>query len=906
MNLIGRFFFILGLTTVLHSFVYSQEFSYSNSPLQFIINDIEKKTHYRFLYREALIADINTSFHTDKKKLLKSFSSAISPHQLDIKVDEQRHQVLIFKSRLPSLTKTINISGNIVDDETGERLPFATISWYEFGDLKGTTTNTSGSFNLKIPISEIAISLKASYIGYNTEYVYFDNQEVKSLEELTIRLTPKPFSGKEIVVQGINFYTPNDTVLHGLMEIGSFSPLGESNAVRSLQLLPAVSINTAINDGINIRGSTSDGLHVLLDGHTVYNQSHLFGLLDAMNSDALKSSGFYYDIIPAQYQAPLGGTLSLITRTGSLNDIKSSSGISNTAIKSTIEGPIIRGKSSWLLSGRMSYLGEVNWFNNAKLIEHGLNVNRRADLTVDPRLETSCEIFFRGFCDDPIILEIIKERLSLTEISILDTDASFYDLHSKLYFETKAGSQIMIGGYFGNDNSTVNYQIDEFENPTENKTLNNWKNTSLNGQLTKYIGNGFTSRSVLGYTNYSSNYFKQDFIFEDINETNSAVNLDSLNINPLNLRNEIIQFDLRQSVSKQLENGFLEIGISYSDFDVRYRELGLVVNSFESRRTSQLLDFFQQLDLETSTQLKISLGTRIHYFSNGRYLRMSPRLKAYYQIDNKRSFSLGFSRNYQFINSLQIYNINSNEFWILSNDEQPPSSVNYFSSGLYYNLSNNLYIQAEGYFKMYQNIRFHELNTDYTSISFQNNKAPWFYQNEGLSRGLEVLMKNRFKFITFTSTYTFSLTKFKNETKSNSDEYLLNNGEYFLADWDRRHQITNVSEIKLAKGFTLLSSWIFGTGIPSRVNKANERFSDARLPNYSRFDLTLNFKKYINKTKLETSFTLYNAFNRSNAWYSQLSQVNVPSYLSNNRKRNLYTHVYDLGIQPSFNIVLSF
>lgn len=126
------------------------------------------------------------------------------------------------------------------------------------------------------------------------------------------------------------------------MKIGTFSPLGESNAVRSLQMLPAVSMNTALNDGINIRGSSSDGFHVLLDGLTVYNQSHLFGLLDAMNADVLKSSGFYYDVTPAQYQAPLGGTLSLITRTGSINDFRSSFGISNTALKSTVEGPLIK------------------------------------------------------------------------------------------------------------------------------------------------------------------------------------------------------------------------------------------------------------------------------------------------------------------------------------------------------------------------------------------------------------------------------------------------------------------------------------------------------------------------------------------------------------------------------------
>ncbi|MBO6795166.1 MAG: TonB-dependent receptor [Balneolaceae bacterium] len=854
--------------------VSAQDYSYQNKALLEIIRDIESHTEYRFLYREALIADIRISFDADPSDLFEILEQTIQSSGLGLKVNDNRNQAIIYKTGEVSSTSEVNIHGFVVDAYTGERLPFATISWRELGQIKGVNSDATGRFSISAMLSEPSISLLVSYVGYASQQITVSLEEATNLADVTVRLIPKKYDGKEIIVQGVNFYSPSDTLLYGLMKVGSFSPLGESNAVRSLQTLPAVSMNTAINDGINIRGSSSDGFQVLLDGQTMYSQSHLFGLLDAMNPDVLRSSGFYYDITPAQFHAPLGGTLSLITRTGSLNKFSTTLGLSNTAVSSTIEGPLKKGASSFILSGRWSYMDELNWFNNSKMIEYGLDVDRELEILVPPRFDNR---FIRS--------------ISLDEIDVQSTNASFYDLHGKVYSEFENGNQFIISGYFGKDEAAQSYFRDEQNIITTNQTTNNWNNATISAQFNANLNTNLYSESSFGYTDFNSDYLKEDFAFPVRTNANGA-QTDSVNIRPLSLENRVKQVELKQGFKAQLESGTINFGVNYTDFDVQYTELGDVRESFISRRTSQLVDVYSQWDYAANETVGLNLGSRLHYFSNGGYLKFSPRIKLSIRENENLHIGFGFSRNYQFINRLSFYNINSNDFWILSNEDQPPSSVNHLSGGVYYHASNWAYVQVEAFNKQFANLRLHELNTGLISQSFRNEETPWFYENDGRSKGLEFLVKNWHKEVTLSNAYTYSISEIKNE--------LLNNGEYFNPSWDRRHQLTSTVDIELNQGFNLLMAWTFGTGSPSRIGNSN------RLPNYSRFDVSLTYKNQFKRSKIDASFSIYNTFDRANAWYDEQRIGTVTSITNVSRSAIFQTHVYDLGIQPSFNVKISY
>lgn len=861
--------------------LFAQSYSYTNEPLLQIITDIEKRTEYRFLYREALISDIKVSIEANESSFLARLSEELKPNNIGLKIDEDRKQALIYRSSEKDAVKTIRVNGFVVDSGTGDRLPYSTISWRDDGELKGVASNPSGSFDIITNSDASELSFIVSYVGYKPQSFALSFDEQTLWKDISIRMEPEELGGKEIVIRGVNFYTISDTVLDGMVKVGAFSPLGESNAVRSLQMLPSVSLNNAISDGINIRGSSSDGFQVLLDGQVMYHQSHLFGLLDAMNPDVLKTSGFYYDITPAQFQAPLGGTLSLITKTASLNEIRGSAGFSNTAGNATLEVPLIKGTSSLLVSGRLSYLDQINWLNNQGLVEFGLDVNRPADVVLNQPPPQSGPNFIQS--------------ISLNTIEVDNTEAQFYDVHSKFYYETTNGSQFSISGYLGHDDASQDYFRSVADVPVQYTTTNFWDTKTISANFSTRLSETTFSESSIGLSNYESQYTKDDFEFQ-FRQDEAGPNRDSSITAQLSLENSLTEFTAHQSFYTTFEGFSMKYGIKYSDFDVEYAEISLLRNSFRNRRTSQLVDLYHQVDITGIDQMNINLGNRFHYFSNGQYLRWSPRAKVQFFPESMVSAGLGFSRNYQFMHQLQFYNINSSDFWVLTNEDQPPSAVNYYTASVQFRPADMLYLQVEGYYKAFENLRFHELNTGLASNSFRNDESPWFYENDGIGKGIEVLMKNRFNKISFTSAYTLSSIRLRNDR--------INNGEYFYADWDRRHQFSLVSEISMFTGFNAYVSYTYGTGSPNRFDL--QRFQETpRLPDYSRVDLTFSYSVQINDGSLKASVSVYNLTDNRNPWYAERKPVTIETR-NRELRASAMTNVFDLGVQPSFSIAYYF
>ena len=289
--------------------------AYTDAPIREVIQAIEAQTPYRFLYRDALVTGKTVSFETDTARVLEAFARALQRHRLTLQVDPSRHQVLLYPATEALPDSAILIPGQVLDAESGARLPFATVSWREEGRLRGDAANEAGVFRIELEAQRLGrevLEVTASYVGYEPRRVRIDLDAPPSA--LAIRLEPQDLFSPEVVVSGTVLHTDLDTAWHALLRSGLFSPLGESSVVRSLQALPAVSLTTAFSSGLNVRGSRADGFQVLLDGIPIYNQSHFFGLFDAFNEDALQTVGLYYGIAPADFQAPPGGTLSVVTR----------------------------------------------------------------------------------------------------------------------------------------------------------------------------------------------------------------------------------------------------------------------------------------------------------------------------------------------------------------------------------------------------------------------------------------------------------------------------------------------------------------------------------------------------------------------------------------------------------------
>lgn len=856
---------------------YSQH-SYSNTPLIDIINDIEKTTSYKFLYREALVSNLQLTMTSEPNALLDSLQSELKRHRISMRVDSARKQVVIYKSNDDPHAGNNEVSGYVVDATTGERLPFATLYWTKNGSLKGTTANSAGHFSLSETSRDTSLLVTASYVGYGSRSTEIDREDGSAVDELTIRLTPESIGGNEIIVTGQNYFSSLDTLLRDYVDMGNFSPLGESNTLRALQLLPSVSINTAMSNGLNVRGSASDGLHVLLDGTPIFNQSHLFGLLDSFNADVLRRSGLFYDITPAQFQAPPGGTLTLSTKTGSLNEFHSSIGVSNSSYRATLEGPLVKGKSSWLLSGRHSYMNSVNWLNNSDLIEWGLNIDRPSE---------------------PIGVNLVDVESRL--ITPGAYQAQFFDVHGKLYFEGNRGNRFYISSYYGGDDTDQSAErlIRKFDEPTstsflgpiEVETNNTWDNFAASAHYEHSFSPSVFSHTSASFSVYETDYAKSDFTYIQFDEES---NLSEAFIYPFANRSIINELKGEQRIDVDFREFLWTIGASYQYYLGEYYENSFDRPGFFIHESAHKVDAYTQFDFNRWNYVRLNAGARFHYYTNGSFLRGSPRIKLELLPKQPVTLSMGYSRNYKFLHQINLYNVISADVWILSKESQPPSEVDYLTSGIYIKPGPWLYLQAESYIKHFNDLRLHEINTQSLTNTFA--EAPWFSDNNGYGRGVEILMRNSFKGFSLTNTFTWSKMELQNER--------LNNGEVFPVEWDRTYRYTVTAEINPIKHFYIYLSWLYATGTPNQLATFGPD-TIKRLADYYRTDLNFEYKRKTDFGEMDLSLSFFNLFDRQNPWYREYSFV-IDASRPRERLRTVPVNVFDLGFQPSFEVSLSF
>lgn len=852
-------------------------FSFQNTPLKEVISQIESETGYFFLYREAQIADIYITLQSTEEEIFDDLQLILRDYNIDLRTDTERRQVLLVRSQPQrQQSQTMSVSGQVVDATTGERLPFATIMWTENEELEGVVSNASGQFSLRSRTVGSTLNLSVSYIGYRDGEVQIDLTSTNRIADITIRLEPDPIQSQEVIVSGFTGSNPSDTLLTGMIDAGRFSPLGESNTIRALQSHPSVSKGTALNNGLNVRGSTPDGFLVILDGMSIFNQSHLFGLLDSFNADAIRSAGYYFGVIPANIDTPTGGTLNLITRTGSLNEFQSRVGVSNTTVNGIVEGPL-GNRSSWLLSARTSYMDQLTWFNNSKLIQWGLDIDR-------PKRVASGEPDFTDL--------VLKPG---------DASAQFVDLHGKLYHETSGGGRFILSGYFGGDRTSQSagrrtrssgadgqYVFEEVE------TSNLWGNALLSIQYDQELSNSIYSSTTAGFSSYETEFDKDDFVY-------SRVSFDSVNESttiftyPFRNRSSINELKVNQDVelNSRLVSGTL--GGTWRYYRGEYGESSFDRPSYFSETDAHLGDLYLHTEWNPLSFLQLNAGIRGYFYSPGERFLLGPRFQARISPVSSLSFFGGYSVNHQFLHRVSLENATTADVWILSTKNQPPASAEQYSTGIEFIPAPFFYLKVEAYLKTYENLRFHELYTQSLENTFSG--TPWFFQNSGDAKGVEVILRNRFKHFLLTHSYSISRMVFRNPG--------LLNGEEFFADWDRTHTYNAVLETAFSERVNLYLSWIMMSGAPNSLSTFGED-TDKRLDAYYRLDSTIEYHHpFRNDSSLEVSFSVFNLLNRDNVWYRTYA-FSFDETRSIPRLRPLPVDVLDLGFQPSFSVKYTF
>ncbi|MGB0167321.1 MAG: TonB-dependent receptor [Luteibaculum sp.] len=223
---------------------------------------------------------------------------------------------------------------------------------------QGTITDQYGRF--KIRKNPNADSLCVSFLGYEricratkdlAQNIVFELEKNAIVtQEVEIEAERKTY------VQDVQMSTQKMDMKQ-IEELPAF--MGEVDVLKSIQLLPGVQSAGEGNAGYYVRGGGPDQNLILLDKAPVYNASHLLGLFSIFNHNAIGDPTLIKGGMPARFGNRLASVLEIPTKTGDFQKHNFGGGIGLIASRFHANGPIVKDKVSYLVTGRRTYIDAV-------------------------------------------------------------------------------------------------------------------------------------------------------------------------------------------------------------------------------------------------------------------------------------------------------------------------------------------------------------------------------------------------------------------------------------------------------------------------------------------------------------------------------------------------------------------
>jgi hypothetical protein len=713
-----------------------------------------------------------------------------------------------------------SVSGEVKDVNTGESLIGVSIK-VPGGSTLGTSTNNYGFYSLALDSGETSIIV--AYVGYDTQEIKIDFSADRKLD---IRLRQSGNALNEVVVRASN---QNDKVNSTTMGLDKLSRedisklpvlFGEKDVVKALQLLPGVKNTGDGNGGFFVRGGAADQNLIILDEAIVYNPDHLLGFFSTFNADAVKEVSLYKGNMPAQYGGRLSSVMNVVMKEGNNQRFQGEAGIGLISSRLSFEGPIVKDKGSFFVSGRRTYV----------------------------------DLFLKASSDQ----EVSENKLY------------FYDLNLKANYSFGAKDRVYIAAYRGRDKIGFGEQFGI-----------TWGNTTGSIRWNHQFSPRLFSNSSMIYSNYD---YDIDLDMASINgQITSQIkdwNLkEEIKIYPNN--RHAISMGIN-AIYHQLRPGTYAGNISLTSKPINY-SLESAVYAADSWKASEKLQIDYGLRLSSFAALggdqpyftlnsdKEIVNTIFYddHKSAKTYVNLEPRLSLRYLLNERSSWKVAYSRNSQYLHLLSNTGTgNPTDKWVSSNINIKPGISDMVSLGYARNLGKNTYqLSVETYFKKMQ----HQIDyKDGANVLSSDPIDPQLLYGDGRAYGLELLLRKNAGKWTGWLGYTLSRTEVQIEG--------INGGSWYNARQDRSHNISLVGVYSANSHWDLSASFVYYTGhavsFPSGKYDADGQVAfyyaernGYRMPAYHRLDLsaTRKFKprKYY---RTELSLGLFNAYGRANAY----------------------------------------
>lgn len=737
--------------------------------------------------------------------------------------------------------QTHTISGTITDQASGEALIGATV--YDYISGKGTTSNNYGFYSLTLPVD--SVRLRYSYVGFKTEVQVFYHDQKRTVNIELEGITQ--LQGVEITAnqeREIIEKTQMSTIDISLEKVRDLPVLlGERDLIKTIQLLPGVQSGTEGSSGMYVRGGGPDQNLILIDGVPVYNANHLFGFFSVFNTDAINSVKLIKGGFPAEYGGRLSSVLDIRMKEGNSKKITGEGGVGIIASRLTLEGPIVKDKTSFMISGRRTYI----------------------DLLTRPMIRA---------VDDA------------------DLGYFFYDANAKINHKFSDRSRLYLSGYFGRDRFFVK---DKYSYSTGSSDIYReefyarlqWGN-SIGALRWNYIFNPrLFSNTTITYSNYGFNVMSKNEsrYIENGEKKTSLSQIEYLSgISDWSGR---FDFNYVPNPDHYIKFGGGYIYHTFKPGVNRYRErsdYGQADTLFGSSKiyAHEFFSFIED-DYKLTEALKVNAGIHFSGFNveNKTYLSLQPRVSARYLINDRTSVKASYASMSQYLHLLSNVGIGlPTDLWVPPTANIKPQQAHQIAAGVAHQPYVGYDVSVEAYYK-----KMNHLIEYKDGASFMGNARDWQTKVEtgkGWSYGVEVMIEKKEGKTTGWIGYTLSWTDRQFEA--------LNFGKIFPYKYDRRHDISLVVTHKFNDRVDVGMVWVYGTG--NAVTLPTERFrplaefnehyyindigyissrNNYRMPAYHRMDVGVNLHKKTKYGMRTWSFGLYNAYSRQNPFFLYFS-----------------------------------
>lgn len=739
--------------------------------------------------------------------------------------------------------KKFTINGYVEDQQSKERL--IGVNVYLKGTQIGTTTNTYGFYSLTVPAGEY--TLVSSYIGYSNRnfpiVIKKDTVIDFTISESSEQLQEVEVVAEELAAERVEMSTVNLSA-QDIKNIPAL--LGEVDIIKALQLLPGVQSGGEGTTGFYVRGGSPDQNLILLDGVPVYNASHLFGFFSVFNADAIKNVKLTKGGFPARHGGRLSSVLEIDLKEGNMKEFHGDGSIGLISSKLTLEGPLVKDKTSFMLSGRRTYY-------------------------------------------DLITAPIIKAQT--------DGESSggyyFYDVNAKVNHIFSRKDRLYVSYYGGNDKFYARNSYDEQDDfgggtyQSEDESGLKWGNHTGSIRWNHLFSDKLFGNLTATYTQYRFSIGYEDYYKNT--EPNGSVTEETSGFEYFSfIRDYGLRYDMDYSLNA---NHHLKFGGNYT-YHIFKPGVAQIQESASDYKIDSILNLSNPIyandmyayvedDWRISNRWRANYGLHYsYYFTNeANYQSLQPRLSVRYLIDDSWAIKGSFATMTQYIHLLSNSGLGlPTDLWVSSTDKVKPQQSQQVALGTTKNIRGRMFeLSFETYYKTMQNLIEYKEGAGFISNTDWENAVET--DGTGEAYGFEFLFRKNEGKTTGWIGYTLAWTNRQFEN--------LNEGKTYPYKYDRRHDISIVLNHKFNDKIDIGATWVYGSGNTFTApvaeywlgdgmgtnwygNDSYTRYSDRnalRMPAYHRLDLGVNFRKKKKWGERIWNVSIYNVYNRKNPYY---------------------------------------